>query len=98
MELTGTEKKHLRGLAHAVKPTAFVGKNGITPELMEAVEIALGAHELVKVKFTDYKEDRKPLSAEIAEKSKSVLCGVIGNNAILYRMHPDKEKRKIKLS
>lgn len=98
MELTGSEKKHLRGLAHSVKPTAFIGKNGITQEVLDAVEIALNAHELIKIKFTDYKEDRKPLSAEVAEKSQSVLCGVIGNNAILYRRHSDPEKRKIKLS
>ena len=34
---------------------------------------------------------------EIASRSNSEVAGLIGNVAILYRRHPDKEKRKIEL-
>ena len=98
MELTGTEKKHLRGLAHSNKPVTFLGKNGVTEEFMKAIDTALEAHELIKIKFADFKDERKTLAREIAEKAEAVLCGVIGNNAILYRMHPDQDKRKVRLS
>jgi len=93
--LKGFQRKHLRGLAHGLRPVIQVGKNGITPELIKAVDEALESHELIKVKFVDFKEERKTLSQEIGEKTSSEAVGLIGNVAIFYREHPDKDKRKI---
>ena len=93
--LKGFQRKHLRGLAHGLRPVVQVGKNGITPDLIRAVDEALEAHELIKVKFVDFKEDRKVLSEEIGEKTSSEPVGLIGNVAIFYREQPDKDRRKI---
>jgi len=95
--LTGTQRKYLRGLAHSLRPVIMVGKNGITTELIKAVDEALSTHELIKVKFVDFKEDKKQLSQDIAEGTSSEAAGLIGNVAIFYRQQPDKEKRKITL-
>ena len=60
--------------------------------------LALGDHELIKVRFLEFKDEKKALSQEIAEKTGSELVGLIGNIAIYFRQHPDPAKRKVRLS
>ena len=50
------QKKYLRGLAHGLKPLVFVGQKGVTPALVDALNQALSDHELIKVKFIEFKE------------------------------------------
>ncbi len=98
MRLKGSEKKELRGLAHGLKPLVQVGKKGVTGELVASVDLALGDHELIKVRFLEFKGEKKALSQEIAEKTGSELVGLIGNIAVFFRQHPDPAKRKIRRS
>jgi RNA-binding protein len=95
--LTGYQAKYLRGLAHRLKPVVFVGQRGITAPLLESIREALNTHELIKVKFLESKDRRMKgeHAAEIERLTGSSLAGLIGHIAILYRPHPDLEKRKI---
>jgi RNA-binding protein len=97
--LKGFQKRFLRGLAHSLKPVVFVGQKGFTPSLVDAVDDALDHHELVKVKFVEFKEKEKKLS--LAERiEKTVPCemvGLVGHIATFYRQQSDPEKRKINL-
>jgi len=95
--MKGSTRKYLRSLAHHLKPVVMVGKNGISSQLIASTEVALNDHELIKVKFGEFKEEKKEISAEIAQSTKSELIGIIGNIAIFYRPHPQPEKRKIKI-
>lgn len=97
--LTGKQKKYLRGLAHGMKPVVQIGWKGLSASLIRALEEALDTHELIKVKFIDFKEkDRKEaLIEEIVRRTGADLTGVIGNTAQFYREHPDPEKRGITL-
>jgi RNA-binding protein len=99
-ELTGAQRKYLRGLAHDLNPAASVGQKGITPALLQEVNQALEASELIKVRFIDYKEKavKSALAAEIGEGTGSHLAGLIGHVAIYYREHTDPLKRRILLS
>ena len=97
MNLTGKEKKYLRGISHGLEPVVFIGKNGITDNVIKAVNDAIEVHELIKVKFQDFKDEKKELSATLAEDTKTELCGLVGNIAILYRQNEKEEKRKIVL-
>ena len=54
--LKGFQKKHLRGLAHGLKPIVQIGKEGITEGVIRAVDEGLLQHELIKIKFNDFKE------------------------------------------
>ncbi len=96
-KLKGSQKKYLRAQAHHLKPLVIIGAKGVTGSLIVSVDSALQDHELIKVKFGEFKEAKKEISEEIAKASKSEIVGLIGNIAILYRQHPDPEKRKIKL-
>jgi RNA-binding protein len=95
-KLKGSQRKYLRSLAHHLKPVVMVGKNGVSEKLMASVNAALNDHELIKVKFVEFKEDKKEISKEIEQSTKSEVVGIIGNIAIFYRQHPQPELRKIK--
>lgn len=97
-QLKGSQRKYLRAQAHHIKPLVIIGVKGVTEQLLEAVDVALNDHELVKVKFGEFKESKKEISEEIAEATKSERVGLIGNIAIFYRQQPDPEKRKFKIS
>ncbi len=95
--LKGFQKKHLRGLAHGLKPVVQIGKEGITEGVIRAVDEGLLRHELIKIKFTDFKDQKEVLTGEIAVKTECERVGMIGHTAILYRPQTDPEKRKIVL-
>ncbi len=95
--LPGSVRTYLRGLAHHLKPVILIGQHGVTPTQIAEINIALDQHELIKVKFNSLKEQKKELTAEIAEQTHCELLGIIGNIAILYRQQSDPEKRKIEL-
>jgi len=98
-ELTSRQNKFLRSLAHPLKPLVLVGKNGLTDEVLEAVEAALDAHELIKVKFIEHKEkeDKDRMVAQIRRKTRCFQAGMIGHVAILYRQARKASRRKIQL-
>jgi RNA-binding protein len=89
--LTGRQRKHLRGLAHGFEPLVHVGAAGVNDAILAAVDAALAAHELVKVRL--HRPEAKHDDAEaLATGTRSVLCGLVGHVVILYRPHPDKPK------
>jgi RNA-binding protein len=77
----------------------FVGQKGLTATLGSAIDEALEAHELIKIKFVEFKEkDHKAaIAARIEADSGAVLVGLIGHTAIFYRAQKDPQKRRIKL-
>lgn len=96
--LKGSQKKYLRAQAHHLKPVVLIGAKGLTGQLIGSVGAALTDYELIKVKFGEFKEAKKEISAEIAQATQSELIGLIGNIAIFYRQNPNPERRKIKLT
>lgn len=58
---------------------------------------ALTAHELIKLKFIDFKdrEDKKEITETIEKTHACEMVGMIGHTAIFFRRHPEEEKRKI---
>jgi len=97
MELSNKDIKKLKKLAHDLKPVVFLGQKGITDSLIKATEEALNDHELIKVRFVDFKEAKKDIIAEIIEKTASHLISIIGNIAIIYKPQENPEKKVIVL-
>jgi len=95
--LKPSQKKYLRGLAHHLEPVVFLGQKGITDAFIRSTNEALDKHELIKIKFIDYKEkqQKKDLTEDIQKKAGCELVGLIGHMAIFYRPHKDPKKRKI---
>ncbi len=96
-KLESFQRKYLRGLAHDLKPVVFIGQKGITDALKTSINEALDAHELIKLKFVDFKE--KEQKTELAEAVENLcgcqMAGMVGHVAIFYRQHKNPEKRNI---
>jgi len=95
-ELSGAQRKYLRGMAHYLKPLVQVGKNGLTDPVVESIDKALDDHELVKVRISGG-ENKREMADEIAERTGSAWVGMIGFVVTLYRQQEDPEKRTIDL-
>jgi RNA-binding protein len=86
-ELTERQRRHLRGLAHELKPVIRLGNAGLTDAVATETARALHDHELIKVKAPGGgdRDARDALFTELAERTSSVVVHRIGNVAVLYR-------------
>lgn len=91
--LTNVQIRALKAQAQRLKATLKVGKEGLSPQFLAALDDTLKHRELVKVKFDEFKEQKKELAPQLAEKSRSHLVTRIGNVAVLYRPKPVEEKQ-----
>ncbi|MBV9912679.1 MAG: YhbY family RNA-binding protein [Sinobacteraceae bacterium] len=88
--LSEKQRRHLRGLAHGIKPVIWLGNAGLSAAVTAETARALRDHELIKVKATG-EADRKARDAafaELAAQTASALIHRIGNVAVLYRPNP----------
>jgi RNA-binding protein len=86
-ELSEKQRRHLRGLAHELKPIIRLGNAGLTAAVATETVRALHDHELIKVKApgSGDREARDALFTELAQRTASALIHRIGNVAVLYR-------------
>jgi len=95
MTLSSRQTSQLRSLAQRLDPILHLGKAGVTDAFLASVEQALNDHELIKIKFTAFKDTKKPLAEEIATRTNSELVWIVGHVAVLYREQPDPAKRRV---
>ncbi len=94
MKLTSKQRKNLRAQAHHLEPVVLIGKNGFNEGAQHAIEQAINIHELIKVKFREFKDKKKTISNEISELLNAEIVGLIGNTVILYKYNPLLENHK----
>jgi RNA-binding protein len=92
--LQGFQRRFLRSRAHGLRPLVQVGAAGPTDAVLAAVDEALEAHELVKVRLLE-PEDKRALAAALAARMGAELCGLVGHTVILYRRHPEAPRLEI---
>ena len=89
--LSGAQRRALRALGHELKPTVWIGRQGVTDALVDATRIALNDHELIKLSVSaESPLDRKEAPVELARRTGGHVAQVIGRTALLYRRHPEK--------
>lgn len=93
-KMTGKQRRHLRGLGHPLKPVVLVGQRGVNDNLIENLDDALTAHELVKVKVHD-PEGVEEIATELAEKTASAMVQWLGKTLLFYREHPEEPRIKL---
>ncbi|MGB6605564.1 MAG: YhbY family RNA-binding protein [Steroidobacteraceae bacterium] len=88
--LSERQLRHLRGLAHALRPLIRLGNAGLTEALAQETARALRDHELIKVRAPGGdRAARDALFTALAAKTGSALVHRIGNVAVLYRANPE---------
>ncbi len=96
MALTQAQKRHLRKLAHALKPVIIVGNAGVSASLLQELDATLEHHELIKVRVNgEDRAARQAMIVELCDKSRGELVQTIGHVAVLYRRA---EKPRLQLS
>jgi len=88
-DLTEKQRKHLRGLAHGLRPVSRLGSAGVTDAFLAEFEAALAHHELIKLKVTAAtREDRNAATEAVVARTGATLIARIGNVAVFYRPRP----------
>jgi RNA-binding protein len=85
-ELDSSARAKYRGMAMALKPAVFIGKNGLTDNALKQTDLALKKEKLIKVRFSTRERDaRDAIMRELAQRTGAVLCGETGNTAVYHR-------------
>jgi RNA-binding protein len=95
--LTTKQKKYLRGCAHDLKPIVYIGQQGMSDAVLKDANRALDDHELIKIRFIDYKDEKKDLVEKIAAHTGAELVEIKGHLACFYRPAPKENKQRITL-
>lgn len=96
MNLTSKQRAYLKGLASTQEVVVHIGKEGVTPEVVSAVDEVIEARELVKLGLLkNCFDDPREVADTIAGRTRSTLVQVIGKKIVLYRKR--KENPKIEL-
>jgi putative YhbY family RNA-binding protein len=91
MTLTGADKRALRALGNGLKATIYIGKQGVSEDILQAIADAHEHAELIKLKVLDTCPlDRHEAAAALEERSGSLLVQVLGRTILLFRRHPKK--------
>ena len=84
--LTPAQRQHLKSLAHSRQPVVMIGNNGLTPAVMKEIDLALNAHELIKIKAASDEPDiRRAWLEEIAAATGAAAVQQIGKVLVIYR-------------
>ncbi|HNX00994.1 MAG TPA: YhbY family RNA-binding protein [Candidatus Cloacimonadota bacterium] len=97
MNITNSQRSFLRKRANALKPYVMIGKNGVTSTLIQAIDKTLEIHELVKIRFQDFQDEKQNITDDICSQTAAMQVDMIGNVVLLYRQNPDPAKRSIVL-
>ncbi len=90
MALTSRQARHLRALAHHLKPVAWVGAAGVTDAVVAKVDAELTLHELIKVRIEGTREEVRAGADRLASATGSDVAQVIGRIGVLYRRRKKK--------
>ena len=89
--LSNSQIRKFKATAQHLEPMLKVGKAGLSEGFIRSVDAALVQHELVKIKFTEFKEQKKELTPQLAEKTSSHVIMRVGNVLVLHRPRPEAE-------
>ena len=83
---TPAQRQYLKALAHSRQPVVMIGSNGLTAAVLKEIELALSAHELIKIKAGhDDADARRAWMAEICAASGATPVQQIGKILVVYR-------------
>jgi RNA-binding protein len=84
-QVTGRELRDLKAKAQRLKPLVKLGKEGLSESFLAGLDQALSDHELVKVKFEEFKDQKKELAPALAARARAQIIMRVGNVVVLFR-------------
>ncbi len=81
----------LKKNAHHLKPVILIGQKGLSNAVINETDVALNAHECIKVKISGCERDERPtIIKTLCESLNATLVDTIGHIAIIYRKNVKK--------
>lgn len=94
--INSKQRSYLRSMAHDLDPVAYIGKFGLTDNVIKQIDVCLEARELVKVKLQEGCDLKaKDVANDVAEALGAEFVQAIGHKFTLYR--ESKENKQIAL-
>lgn len=91
--ITSKQRSYLKGLAQKIDATVYIGKQGLTENVIREIENGLASRELVKVKIQEgCLLNPKETALEVAPNLKAEFVQAIGRKFILYRESRDNKR------
>jgi RNA-binding protein len=88
--LTARERSALKARAHALEPVVQIGKGGVKDAVVAAVDRALTAHELIKVRIDEPdRHVRAALCDELGDRTGAAVVQRVGKIVVLWRPKTD---------
>lgn len=85
-------RRELRARAHYLHPVVAIGHHGLTPAVMHEIDVALTAHELIKVRiFSDDRAEREGMLVRACDALDCAAVQQIGKLLVLFRPRPAAE-------
>jgi RNA-binding protein len=93
LEITSRQRAHLKARAHALEPIVQIGQAGVQDSVVSAVDTALTAHELIKVKINDAERDeRAEIADTLSARTGSAVVQRVGKIVVLWRPRPEENQ------
>jgi RNA-binding protein len=94
--LTSAARRALRSKAHPLNPVVAIGQHGLTPAVLHEIDVALLAHELIKIRvFSDDRAERELLYARICAELDAAPVQHIGKLLVVWRLAPEPEPEPV---
>ena len=89
--LKGKDKRYLRAQANTKNAIFQIGKDALSENLIEGVDIALESHELIKISvLKSCVTDVRELAFDLSSSTNSEIVQIIGRTIILYRQSKER--------
>lgn len=83
--ISQSERKRFRAIGHHLKPVVTIAGKGVTVSVLEEIDRALLDHELIKIRISADRDERKAIVQTVTETSKAEIVQQIGATALIYR-------------
>lgn len=91
--ITSRQRSYLKSLAHELNPTVYIGKAGLTENIVNEIEVGLYTRELVKVKIQEGCDlNPKVVASQMVDQLGAEFVQAIGRKFVLYRESKDNKQ------
>lgn len=93
--LTPAERRALKARAHHLHPVVMISDAGLTPAVINEINVNLKSHELIKIRVMgDDRRQRQNLIDEICRELDASPVQLIGKILVIFRPRPEPDEKK----